>query len=52
MYSKLDNKNKATLLEISAVANPLSEAQEKLAEGLQYFVQVRNHKYSSNKGIT
>jgi len=39
MYSKLDNKNKATLLEISAVANPLSEAQEKLAEGLQYFVQ-------------
>ena len=41
MFSKLDNKNRATLLEISDVANPLVEAQPKLAEGFQYFVQVK-----------
>ena len=41
MYSKLDNKNKATLLEISDVANILAEAPMKLAEGFQYFLQVR-----------
>ena len=40
MYSKLDNKNRATLLEISDVANPLIEAIPKLAEGFQYFLQV------------
>lgn len=39
MYSKLDNKNRATLLEISDVANPLIEAIPKLAEGFQYFLQ-------------
>ncbi len=40
MYSKLDNKQKATILEISDVANILAEAPWKLAEGLQYFLQV------------
>jgi len=39
MFSKLDNKNRATLLEISDVANPMVEAQPKLAEGFQYFLQ-------------
>jgi len=39
MYSKLDNKQKATLLEISDVANILAEAPLKLAEGFQYFLQ-------------
>jgi hypothetical protein len=40
MHGKLDNKQKATLLEVSDVANVLAEAPEKLAEGLQYFMQV------------
>ena len=40
MYSKLDNKQKATILEISDVANILAEAPWKLAEGFQYFLQV------------
>lgn len=39
MYSKLDNKQKATILEISDVANILAEAPWKLAEGFQYFLQ-------------
>jgi len=39
MYSKLDNKQKATMLEIADVANILAEAPVKLAEGLQYFLQ-------------
>ena len=42
MYNKLDNKTKATLLEISDVANILAEAPQKLAVGLQYFLQVNN----------
>ena len=50
MYSKLDNKQKATLLEISDVANILAEAPLKLAEGFQYFLQVsRKRNDSSNR---
>ena len=43
MYSKLDNKQKATILEIADVANILAEAPVKLAEGLQYFLQVNDN---------